>query len=262
MKSTLLSAAVALSALALSQTTQAHTLLVNPPPLTTNDGAKSGPCGCEVGGEPPCSADYQTTELKAGQQITVTWKETIQHTGKFRLAFSSKPVTAVAGADLDANVLYEKVDQNSMSGATLTTTLTVPSTPCESCTLQLRQLMEGAANPYYYSCASIRIVADDPSSSSSSSSTSAATGTGGSTSSGETGSGGAGGAGQGGAPGGGEEDSTGPGLAPPETPIEVGGCSVGGAPEGGASSNALGLFAAAAVVAGAITRLARRRRRG
>lgn len=259
MKSTLLSAAVALSALALSQTTQAHTLLVDPPPLTSNDGAKSGPCGCEVGGEPPCSADYKTTELKAGQQITVTWKETIQHTGKFRLAFSSKPVTAVSGADLEANILYDKADQNSMAGATLTASITVPSTPCESCTLQLRQLMEGAANPYYYSCASIRIVADDASSSSSSSS-SAATGAGGSTSSGEPGSGGAGGAGQGGAPGSGEGGSTGPGLAPPETPIEVGGCSVGGAPAGSASSNALGLFTAAAVVAGAITRLARRRR--
>ncbi len=40
----------------------------------------------------------------------------------------------------------------------LTATITVPDTPCASCTLQLRQLMTGAAQPYYWSCAAIKIV--------------------------------------------------------------------------------------------------------
>ena len=167
-------AAKALAAIAatclLSTAASAHTLLVDPPPISPNDNAKSGPCGCKFGSDPACPANYTTTTYNVGDTVTIKWKETVQHNGKFRLAFSTKEPDAVKSADLDANVLYDKADANSQSGGMITTTLTIPDAPCDPCTLQLRQFMEGAANPYYFSCASIRIV--DPNATSSSSSTS------------------------------------------------------------------------------------------
>lgn len=228
-------ALTALTALAISagaKVAHAHTLLVSPPPLTQDDSAKVGPCGCEFGGDPACPANFTTTTLTAGATVTIKWKETVNHTGNFRLAFSSNPPDQSTGADFDADVLYDKADGNSVAGATLSTTITVPKTPCDPCTIQLRQFMAGAANPYYYSCASVRIV-EPPSSSSSSS---------GDASGGGDPTGGGGGAGQGGDPNLGEGGSTGPGEATPATPIATGSCAAGGS-----SPGAWAVFAAASI---------------
>lgn len=247
-------ASIALAALAsLQGEALAHTLLVTPAPLTDNDDAKSGPCGCEIGGDPACPANYPQTTLTAGENVTVTWKETVNHTGSFRLAFSNKPVDQVTGADLDANVLYDKADENDTNGGTISTTILVPDMPCAACTLQLRQFMEGAANPYYYSCANIKIVAP----------------------SGQGGAGGAGGSGSGngGSGTGGEDgvggdmndiDSTGPGPATTPPKIETGGlCSAGGGPAGSAGFFGLGALALAVLVrrgrGGALVKRARTR---
>ncbi len=205
----------------------AHSLLVDPAPVTNDDGAKTGPCGCEFGGTPACPNNYPVTEVVAGQTYTVKWKETINHAGDFRIAFSSNSVQTVTGADLDANVLDTVADNNTTAGAELTTTVTIPNTPCASCTLQLRQFMDGAAQPYYYSCASIKVI--DPNAGSSSSSSGTGTGSGG-------------GSGQGGSDMG-EGGSTGPGMAPPPTPIETGNLCSFGAPTRGSA----GLFALAAL---------------
>jgi len=226
---------ISLAALTLQGEARAHTLLMNPVPLTADDNAKSGPCGCEFGGDPACPAGFTTTQLTAGTNVLITWKETVNHTGSFRLAFSTKPVDQVTGADLDANVLYDKADDNSIDGATLSTSILVPDTPCAACTIQLRQFMEGAANPYYYSCASVKIVAP----------------------AGEGGAGGAGGSGAGGSGTGGEGeggemdgeiDSTGPGPAATPPRIDTGGaCSVGGDRGGSLGFFGLGALALAAL---------------
>jgi MYXO-CTERM domain-containing protein len=210
----------------------AHSLLVNPPPLIADDSAKSGPCGCYFGAGPEdptedataskCPANYTTTSLVAGSQLKVSWKETVNHDGAFRLAFSPTPVDGVVKADLDANVLYEKPDTNTVAGTTITATITVPDTPCASCTLQLRQLMTGAAKPYYWSCAAIKIVPAGGS-------TGATTGSGPS-GAGGAGAGGAGGDGQGvsspAAVGAGGSDSTAAGPAATPIPFKTGACSV------------------------------------
>lgn len=212
----------------------AHSLLVDPAPVINDDSAKTGPCACEFGGTPACPANYPVTEVVAGQTYTVKWKETINHNGSFRIAFSTNSVMTVTGADLDANVLDDVADANGTAGAELTTTVTIPNTPCDSCTLQLRQFMDGAAQPYYYSCASIRVI--DPNAGSSSSSSGSGTSSGG-------------GSGQGGNDNG-EGGSTGPGMAPPPMPIETGGVCSFGAP----GKNAMGLFTIAALAAAALVR--------
>jgi hypothetical protein len=161
---------------------EAHILMMNPSPVTTDDNAKSGPCGCYFGAGPEdpnedgtalaCPAGYKTTSLVAGSQVQVAWKETVNHTGKFRVAVSTKPINLVTRAELDGSVLYDGNDTNGVNGGLVSTTITVPDTPCTNCVLQLRQFMEGAAKPYYYTCAAIDITIPGGSSSSSSGSAS------------------------------------------------------------------------------------------
>jgi hypothetical protein len=248
--SPLVALALALAFFGAPRAAAAHTLLVNPPPLSSDDNAKSGPCGCYFGAGPEdpaddgtaaqCAANYTTTELVAGSQLTVSWKETVLHDGTFRLAIAPLPVDGVKKADLDAGVLYEKTDANTVAGATITATITVPSEPCASCTLQLRQLMTGATNPYYWSCAAIKIVP-----------------AGGTSGSGPSGAGGAGGDGQGGSTsspaGAGGNESTAAGVAVPPPQLKTGACSA--SPLGDTSPFGAGVLLAAI----AMTRCARRR---
>ncbi len=205
----------------------AHILMMNPSPVSNDDNAKSGPCGCYFGAaaEDPnedttavaCPAGYKTTQLTAGSKVTVAWKETVNHSGKFRVAVSAKPINLVTRADLDGSVLYDGDDTNTVSGGLVSTTITVPDTPCTNCVLQLRQFMSGAAKPYYYTCAAIDIVSASGSSSSSS-------GTGASSSSGGGGGGVGGASGTGGD--GGNENVIGAGPAPIEPPRVSGACRV------------------------------------
>ncbi len=238
----------------------AHTLLVNPPPLITDDNAKSGPCGCYFGAGPEdpaedptaakCPANYTTTELVAGSQLKVSWKETVNHDGSFRLAFATAPVDGVVKADLDATVLYDKPDANTVAGNTITATITVPDKPCASCTLQLRQLMTGSANPYYWSCAAIKIVpAGGTSAAATTGSGPVTSGAGGS---GAGGDGAGGGTGSPAGAGGSDSTAAGPAVAP--VPFKTGACSA--SPIDGAG----GPGAAILVAASAIMRWARRRR--
>ena len=223
----------------------AHSLLVTPPPISPDDSAKSGPCGCYFGGGPqdpaddpspsPCPGDYTVTTLQAGTALKVEWKETINHDGAFRIAFSSKAPEATTKADMDANVMTEITDENPTSGATLSATIVVPNEPCELCTIQLRQFMMGAAQPYYYTCAAVKIVADPGTG-----------GAGGTTSTGGSnpGSGGASAGGSGaGAMGQGGTFSTGAGKA--EDPVAVdASCSLqGNGPASGDRSSTLAILA-------------------
>lgn len=227
----------------------AHTLLVKPAPLINMDNAKSGPCGCEFGGDPACPANVPQTDLIAGESYLVTWKETVDHPGSFRIAFSTKPVDQVTGADLDATVLSDEPDDNNVDGATLSKSIVVPDMPCSSCTLQLRQKMDdNPNNPFYYSCAKIRILAPGGA---------GGDGGAGGASSGSGGAGGessgAGGDGEGGDNGIGGSTGPGPAATPPK--IETGGaCSI----SVDSDDSALGLVALGALGLAIATRRSRR----
>lgn len=228
-----------------ASTAEAHILLDDPAPMTDNDNAKQQPCGCVLGSaDLPCSAAFETTTYAPGQQITVTFVETVDHAGEFRVAFSPKPPSEVTEEDFETSDIQVTIPDE-QAGGLESVTITLPDTPCEECTIQLRQLMTGAPNPYYYSCASISIVEG----------------------AGPTGSGGAGGApsgsGSGGAPGptgsggdggnpvGGSSDDDGEPSAVPNPTSE--GCSATGSSLAGAPGGVL-------VVAGLLLALSRRRR--
>lgn len=239
-------------------TAAAHSLLTVPPPLVQDDNAKSGPCGCYFGAGPEdpaedptpaqCPADFPVTTLEAGTELTVEWKETINHNGSFRIAFSPKAPDQTLKADVDANILMEIPDENGTSGATLTQKVTVPNEPCDLCVLQLRQFMMGAASPYYYSCAAVKIVAPRGSTSSGAGGAGGAEGTGASAAT----SGGQGSS----SPTGGGMTSTGAGYAEPDPEVPEG-CSA--SPRGAANAGALAIVGLA-LAAGAL-RKARARRR-
>lgn len=137
----------------------AHTLLENPPPLTDDDGAKEPPCGCVFGGTPACPATYDTMTVTAGEQLVVSWVETVNHPGSFTIKIVPSSVEEVtAGLLAVAPPIAEIDDTNETSGATITHTITVPNIECEgSCTLQLVQNMSDSGDQYF-TCASINIV--------------------------------------------------------------------------------------------------------
>jgi hypothetical protein len=252
MKTRLFALFVGAVALLSATAAEAHSLLINPPPLTSDDNAKSGPCGCYFGAAPEdpaedpsptaCPASYKVTDLVAGTPLQVTWKETVQHTGKFRVAFSDKPIDTATRADMDLGVLYEAADTNGTSGGIISATITVPNKPCQNCVIQMRQYMEVASTPYYYSCAAVNILPAGGSSSG------AGAGAGAGGAGGATGTGGAGGeSGLGG------QGSIIAGPAPIDQPGASGYCSMSSGKTG--DTAALGFFM---VVLGSIA--ARRKR--
>lgn len=145
------------SAFAMPSVSHAHTVLMTPPPrdvgVVGNDGHKTGPCGGVARKGAP-------TKYAVGSTVTVKWTETIAHQGCFQIGFSP-------ANDANFTVLKQINDPAGGAGMVYTDTVTLPpGVSCPSCTLVLRQLMQGGACPAnadpaaaaqgtYYSCADI-----------------------------------------------------------------------------------------------------------
>jgi len=141
----------------------AHIRMTNPPPRTDADNMKTAPCGTQAKGDAPQMV------YTAGQQIKVDLLETIDHTGCYQIAIAAddaSPFTVLAQKADAADVI-----QAGGSPRDLTATLPADFT-CESCTLQLRQIMLGGAcaddqgidaeparSNTYFSCADVKITA-------------------------------------------------------------------------------------------------------
>jgi hypothetical protein len=124
-------------------------VLLDPPPRDPNQ-IKIFPCG---GAGPTAAGGAQRTVLQAGSTITVEFSEFVQHPGYFRIAFSDNGVDG-----FDQHVLVPMIADTDDSHYTVQVPL--PSTPCDNCTLQLVQCMDGSLPPVsscsnYYSCADV-----------------------------------------------------------------------------------------------------------
>jgi hypothetical protein len=107
---------------------------------------KVGPCG--LGGAGDVRNASRVTMLTAGSQLLVTWRETIGHTGRMRIAFAPN---GNLQSDFDANVLVDIDDPSGGAGNTgdgnhWESVITLPSAPCDNCTLQVIQQMSGTAS--------------------------------------------------------------------------------------------------------------------
>ncbi|MCX6127797.1 MAG: lytic polysaccharide monooxygenase [Proteobacteria bacterium] len=124
------------------------------PPRTTDTGLK------RTSAEPDsCGGAARTNkarQFKPGQQLQVQWQETIDHTGHFEIRFSAANDQNFAQYVLAANI----PDNNSDTVKPLTAMISLPNIKCDTCTLQLTQIMDGSTT-VYTSCADIQLV-DNP----------------------------------------------------------------------------------------------------
>ncbi len=126
------------------------------PPRNDSTGLKTAECGGETVPRGTSPKVY-----KPGEEITVEWEETINHPGYFVIRFSEAD-----DKNFDRHVLVEKfVDTQNTAIDSPTayhkysTKVKLPNVVCESCTLQLIQVMEEnpAAPTCYYSCSDIKL---------------------------------------------------------------------------------------------------------
>jgi hypothetical protein len=236
----------------------AHVDLTYPPMRHeySNNGQKTGPCGSGP-------ATGAVTTFGPGATITVTWDETINHPGHYRISFDADggddDFVDPSGYD-DFYVAPSVVadDIPDMGGNSFSQQITLPETECDLCTIQLIQVMTdkppwgpGGGDDIYYWCADIAIKDGGGSGG-------APNNTGGS------GSGGNGASGQGGAGNGSGGDSSASGSSAPITATsdEGGGCSFSAITSSPAPSEDRShsvLLAAMAIVAAACRRSLRLR---
>ena len=162
----------------------AHIELLVPTPRYTiaeSGDNKACPCGtgqsnrlCDVPADrsdPNRNLDRVTT-LTAGSTVMLRFVEYVGHAGRYRVAIDYD------GADLDDfnnNILVDIPDPSGSAGNTGDGPLweievPLPDTPCDNCTLQLIQMMDGnttdpvpdpVGRSSYYTCADIVLVGGD-----------------------------------------------------------------------------------------------------
>jgi hypothetical protein len=143
-----------LAVVAVQGTASAHVTLTSPPPRTLDN--KAGPCGA-AGSQ----RGTRVTTFAPGATITVEWDETIDHPGHYRIAFDDDGDDVFVNPnnpnDNFAFTLKEPIPDK--VGGHYTQQITLPTTPCASCTLQLMQIMTTQVpyNSFYYQCADISI---------------------------------------------------------------------------------------------------------
>jgi MYXO-CTERM domain-containing protein len=212
----ILSASLAVAAaMSFAGVSRAHIALTSPAPRHAGDREqKTSPCG--VAND---ARGSEVTVLASGQTITLSWHETVDHPGHYRIMFDDDGFDdfpdPASGTDFcepgrDRGCLADNIADASGGAGTYTQDVTLPDIECENCTIQLIQVMtDRSPASMYYRCADVALRA--------SGGTAVSSGTGSAASSG-AGAGGGGGAGSSGA----QDDD--------------GGCSFGGS--GGAPAPA------------------------
>ena len=165
------------SVLALAGTVDAHIHLTSPMARTDSQLGDQKEQHCGVANQVRNPA--RVTVFQPGATITVTWMETIQHPGWFRIAFQPDgavfgiPPVGAGGAGAFPTVNQEGLDaaNNSIvladriADGLLSATVTLPNVECANCTLQFIQVMTDKA-PYtidalsddiYFNCADITL---------------------------------------------------------------------------------------------------------
>jgi len=125
----------------------------------------------------------RTTVLPAGGTIMVTWMETINHSGHFRIAFQPDglefgipPVGAGAGGFPDVNQEGMTLGDGTVvladfiADGTLSKEVTLPDVTCTNCTLQFIQVMydnppyttDAMSNDIYFNCADVTLTRNVP----------------------------------------------------------------------------------------------------
>jgi uncharacterized protein (TIGR03382 family) len=142
----------------LSTTASAHIEMTSPMPRSL--AQKEGPCGA-----PGSTRGDNVTVFQPGETITVTWDETVDHPGHYRLAFDDDGDDDFPNPnnpdDNFASTMVEPIADK--VGGSYSQQVTLPTTPCDNCTLQLVQVMTTRVpyDSFYFQCADL-VIAGDP----------------------------------------------------------------------------------------------------
>ncbi|MDX2170685.1 MAG: SCE4755 family polysaccharide monooxygenase-like protein [Deltaproteobacteria bacterium] len=166
-RSTVLAAAVLAGFLA--SPAAAHLALVFPPSRAGGDVLKEGPCG-----QAGSTRSGHVTALVAGRDLEVVWDEYVDHPGHFRIAFDADgdddfvDPACLSGCQTrapqierysNAAVLLDGIADT--AGGEGRATITLPDIDCDTCTLQVIQVMYDkppyapGTNDIYYQCADL-----------------------------------------------------------------------------------------------------------
>jgi hypothetical protein len=139
-------------------------------PLQRESAQKTGPCGSSGS-----TRSGNVCTYRPGATITVTWDETIEHPGHFRISFDEDGdddfVVPTGYDDIGPydGVLIDNIADRDVRGgdASYSQEVQLPDIECDSCTLQLIQVMTdkppyGNGDDIYYQCADIALSASAP----------------------------------------------------------------------------------------------------
>ena len=140
---------------AVPATAAAHIELTNPEPRTLE--LKQPSCGLTGS-----TRSANPTVYAPGETITVTWDETINHPGHYRISFDLEGEDFTIPPDFDDTSLDENVLFDMIPDGTGSKQITFPDQECETCTLQVIQMMTdkppyGDGNDIYFQCADIAL---------------------------------------------------------------------------------------------------------
>jgi hypothetical protein len=134
----------------------------------------------------PVPASNAVTTFHAGETIMVELEETVYHPGYYRISVAPTSAAKATTKEFPDPALTDPQEcffdksavktsphdsvigdglfmtsENMPVGRSLMQEVTLPAEPCEECTLQIVQVMEGhgASSCFYYHCANIKIVA-------------------------------------------------------------------------------------------------------
>lgn len=144
--------------LAISSQAFAHIALESP--LPRSEAQKQGPCGATGSARGPA----QTYE--PGETITVSWDETVDHVGHYRVAFNLDGDEFPLPNNPDDDFPSVLVDQitDRQGGGKYSQDITFPDVECDNCTLQLIQVMTTTVpyNSFYFQCSDIILAMGAP----------------------------------------------------------------------------------------------------
>lgn len=177
--------ALVVALLAVPVVAEAHIKLMVPTARPTDnlgDPQKTPDCGGATNVRDPA----RVSTFKPGQTIDITFRETINHTGWFRVSFQPSGQTFFippAGQGPPANfpndatgttdattgtiVLMDRITDTPTINVDTTVQVTLPNMECDNCTLQFMQVMtnDGTYNgdpDLYFNCADITLANDAP----------------------------------------------------------------------------------------------------
>ena len=141
---------------------RAHLGLESPASRYGPDVLKTGPCGVDGG-----KRSDNVTYYEPGETIEVSWDEYVDHPGHYRIAFDEDgeddfvdPATMTELYSNDA-VLRDGITDKGQGERDYLVSVTLPDLSCDTCTLQVIQVMYDKrpyttpGNDIYYQCADL-----------------------------------------------------------------------------------------------------------